>query len=84
MYKKAIDNRETGDKANYTNMMKDENKVIIKYVKYWTGLIDLHSYIQRMDLEDERNTAQSIMELLEMSVMYWNDDQYDNLWVCPN
>ena len=79
MYKKAIDNRETGDKANYTNMMKDENKVIIKYVKYWTGLIDLHSYIQRMDLEDERNTAQSIMELLEMSVMYWNDDQYDNL-----
>lgn len=59
--------------------MKEENQNIIKYIKFWTGLIDLHSYLQRIEVEEDRNTAENIMELLEKSATAWQEDTYD-LW----
>ena len=57
--------------------MKEENQNIIKYIKFWTGLIDLHSYLQRIEVEEDRNTAENIMELLEKSATAWQEDTYD-------
>ena len=75
-YQRKIDTEK--EEAKYQNKRKEVNDEIIKYVKYWVNLIELQGYFQYIiGNEEERQTAQNLMELLEKCVASW--DEKDNM-----